>query len=260
MDALLALMRTLRDPARGCPWDRVQSFETIAPYTIEEGYEVADAIARDDMKALKEELGDLLFQVVFHAEMAAERGSFDFAAVVDALVDKMERRHPHVFGGAKIDTAHAQTEAWEAHKEHERRATKGRGASILDGVPLALPALARAAKIQRRLKRVGFDWPSAQEALVKLKEELSEIEREMAADAAPARLAEELGDLLFACANVSRLLDIDAEVALQAANRKVERRFREVEKRLEAQGQSPESATLAEMDRLWNDVKAEERD
>jgi MazG family protein len=259
IDALLALMRTLRDPKRGCPWDRVQSFETIAPYTIEEAYEVADAIARNDMKALKEELGDLLFQVVFHAEMAAERGSFDFAAVVSALVEKMERRHPHVFGTATIDTAHAQSEAWEVHKEHERRATKGLGASILDGVPLALPALARALKIQRRLKRVGFDWPNAQDALGKLKEELSELEHEMAAGKAPARLAAEVGDLLFACANVSRLLDIDAEVALQAANRKVERRFREVEKRLEAQGKTPESAMLAEMDALWNDVKLDER-
>ncbi len=174
----------------------------------------------------------------------------------------MERRHPHVFGSAKIDTAHAQTEAWEAHKEHERRATKSRGASILDGVPLALPALARAAKIQRRLKRVGFDWPNAQEAFGKLKEELNELEREMAAGAAgtaPARLAEELGDLLFACANVSRLLDIDAEVALQAANRKVERRFREVERRLEEQGKNPQDASLSELDALWNEAKTAER-
>jgi MazG family protein len=259
INALLALMRRLRDRERGCPWDRVQSFETIAPYTIEEAYEVADAIARDDMGALKEELGDLLFQVVFHAEMASERGSFAFADVVEALIGKMERRHPHVFGDAKIDSAEAQSHAWEAHKEYERRARQEPGASALEGVPLALPALARATKIQRRMRRVGFDWPNALDAFSKLKEELTELEHELQAGATKTRLAEELGDLLFACANVARLLDIDAEVALQAANRKVERRFRAVERRLQAQGKDADRASLAEMDQHWNAVKAEER-
>lgn len=258
MEALLTLMRRLRDRERGCPWDREQSFETIAPYTIEEAYEVADAIARGDLTALKEELGDLLFQVVFHAEIAAEKGAFDFAEVVDALVGKMERRHPHVFGGARIDTAAAQTEAWESHKEHERRRKNGEG-STLDGVPLALPALVRAAKIQRRLQRVGFDWPGAAAALGKLKEEIAELERALAARAGHHALAEEMGDLLFACVNVSRLLEIDAEAALRAAIQKVERRFRAVEARLAAEGRTPAQSSLEEMDRLWNEVKAKEK-
>jgi MazG family protein len=258
IEALLALMRRLRDRERGCPWDREQSFETIAPYTIEEAYEVADAIARGDLTALKEELGDLLFQVVFHAEMAAERGAFDFAAVVDALIAKMERRHPHVFGTARIESAEAQTLAWEAHKDQERRRKDGAG-SVLDGVPLALPALMRAAKFQRRLQRVGFDWPDASAAFGKLKEEMAELERALAERKGAQAIAEEVGDLLFASVNVSRLLEIDPEAALRAAMQKVERRFRAVEARLAAQGKTPAQATLEEMDRLWNAVKADEK-
>ncbi len=255
---LLELMRTLRDPERGCPWDRAQSFETIAPYTIEEAYEVADAIARGDMPALEEELGDLLFQVVFHAQMAEEKGAFAFADLVARLIAKMERRHPHVFGEMHIPTAEAQSAAWETQKAQERRA-KGGATSTLDGVPLALPALMRSLKIQQRLQRVGFDWEKPEDVLAKVKEELSELEHEMKDGSEPARIEDEFGDLLFVCANLSRFLGVDPEAALRAANAKVERRFRAVEAKLAALGKSPEQSTLAEMDALWDAVKAEER-
>src|SRR5215472_3259246 len=209
LDRLLAIMARLRDPERGCPWDRAQNFATIAPYTIEEAYEVADAIERADMPALKDELGDLLFQVVFHARMAEEAGLFAFDEVAATIADKMERRHPHVFGDVRIDSAAAQTAAWEQHKAAERRdraQRAGEGHSVLDGVALALPALLRAAKIQARAARIGFDWPQARPVFDKLAEEIAELKAEFEASADAARLEDELGDVLFAAANLARKL------------------------------------------------------
>ena len=209
LDRLLAIMARLRDKERGCPWDREQDFATIAPYTIEEAYEVADAVARGDTAALKDELGDLLFQVVFHARIAEEAGLFDFADVAAAIADKMVRRHPHVFGDVDIASAAAQTAAWEEHKAGERAAraqAAGRGESVLDGVALALPALLRAAKIQRRAARIGFDWSQPRPVMAKLIEEIGELEAELDGGADPARIEDEVGDLLFAAANLARKL------------------------------------------------------
>lgn len=261
MEKLLEVMARLRDPAGGCPWDREQDFATIAPYTIEEAYEVADAIERDDMPALKEELGDLLFQVVFHARMGEEAGLFTFDDVADALTDKMIRRHPHVFGTSEVKTPAAQTAAWEEHKAKERRASYGEAASALAGVPVNLPALARAQKIQKRAARVGFDWGDAVPALDKVDEEVRELRTELANRTAtgPERLEEEIGDLLFAVVNVARLTGTDAETALRRATLKFERRFRRVEALLAQRGKTPDQATLDEMDALWDRAKAEER-
>src|SRR5438874_6195348 len=209
LDRLLAIMAQLRDPERGCPWDRAQDFASIAPYTIEEAYEVADAIARRDQTALKDELGDLLFQVVFHARMAEEQGLFAFDDVAAAIAEKMERRHPHVFGDAEIASAAAQTEAWEEHKAAERRdraPPTGIAPSILDGVALALPALLRAVKVQSRAARIGFDWPEARPVFDKLAEEIAELEAELEAGADRRRLEDEIGDILFAVANLARKL------------------------------------------------------
>src|SRR5437588_860432 len=214
IDRLLAIMARLRDPDRGCPWDREQNFATIAPYTIEEAYEVADAIERQDMAALKDELGDLLLQVVFHARMAEEAGLFAFDDVAQAIADKMERRHPHVFGDAEIASVGAQNEAWEAHKAAERQASGG-AASVLDSVALALPALLRAAKISRRAARIGFDWPDARAVLPKLVEPIGELEAELDRGAPAAALDEEIGDLLFAATNLARNLDIEPETPLR---------------------------------------------
>src|SRR6185437_7261805 len=208
IDRLLAIMARLRDPERGCPWDIEQNFATIAPYTIEEAYEVADAIGREDMTALKDELGDLLLQVVFHARMAEEAGLFGFEDVAAAIADKMERRHPHVFGNAEIASVAAQNEACEAHKAAEREAAGG-AESVLDGVALALPALLRAAKISRRAARIGFDWPDARTVLPKIAEETAEIEAALDGAAGPPALEEEVGDLLFAAANLARKLDVE---------------------------------------------------
>src|SRR2546423_115632 len=202
IDRLLAIMARLRNPAQGCPWDREQDFATIAPYTIEEAYEVADAIERGDMAALKDELGDLLFQVVFHARMAEEAGLFGFDDVAEAIADKMERRHPHVFGDAEIASVAAQNEAWEAHKAAERHASGG-AESVLDGGALALPALLRAAKVSRRAARIGFDWPDARAVIPKLAEEITELEAELDQRADPAVVEEEMGDLLFAAAHLA---------------------------------------------------------
>jgi MazG family protein len=258
IERLLAVMAKLRDPNGGCPWDVEQDFATIAPYTIEEAYEVADAIERRDMTGLREELGDLLFQVVFHARMAEEAKLFDFHAVAGELADKMIRRHPHVFGDASIKDAGAQTEAWEAHKAKER-AAKG-PASALDNVPVNLPALTRAQKLQKRAGRVGFDWKAPLPALDKVEEEVRELRDELTAKTAdPARMAEEIGDLLFALVNVARLADVDAETALRHANAKFERRFRRIEALLAERGTTPEKSTLEEMDALWDRAKAEER-
>lgn len=262
IERLLAVMARLRDPAHGCPWDREQSFATIAPYTIEEAYEVADAIASGDMASVKEELGDLLFQVVFYAQMAREEGHFDFADIAQAIADKMERRHPHVFGEAKIESAAAQTQAWEAAKARERAAegkSAEKPASILDGVARALPALSRAEKLTKRAARHRFDWPEAAQVLDKIEEEIRELRAEIAAQAPQARLTDELGDLLFACANLARKLDLDPEAVLRQANDKFERRFHRVEALLRDRDRTPGDSTLEEMDGLWDDVKAEER-
>jgi len=251
IDRLLAIMARLRDPARGCPWDREQDFATIAPYTIEEAYEVADAIERGDMTALKDELGDLLFQVVFHARMAEEAGLFGFDNVAEAIADKMERRHPHVFGDAEIASVAAQNEAWEAHKAAERQAS-GAAASVLDGVALALPALLRAAKISRRAARIGFDWPDARAVIPKLAEEIVELEAELDQGADPAMVEEEMGDLLFAAANLARKLDIEPETALRRATAKFERRFRQVEALAAERGIGRD---LDALEALWQEVK-----
>lgn len=264
LERLLAVMARLRDPINGCPWDREQSFASIAPYTIEEAYEVADAIASGDMASVKEELGDLLFQVVFYAQMAREEGRFDFADIAQAIAEKMERRHPHVFGDAKIESAAAQTLAWEATKARERTAgandkSANKPGSILDGVARALPALSRAEKLTKRAARHRFDWPEAAQVLDKIEEEIRELRVEIAAQAPKARLTDELGDLLFACANLARKLELDPEAVLREANDKFERRFRRVEVLLEARGRAPGESTLEEMDGLWDDVKAEER-
>lgn len=257
IDELLKVMERLRDPEQGCPWDRAQSFATIAPYTLEEAYEVADAIARADMAELCEELGDLLFQVVFHAQMAREAGQFDFGDVVRAIVDKMVRRHPHVFADVQVADAAEQTRRWEAQKAEERA---GRAAqqdhSVLDGVALSLPALVRAEKLQKRAARVGFDWPDIAGPLAKVREELAEVEAELQAAAPAERVAAEIGDLLFAAVNVARHAGVDAETALRTATLTFERRFRAVEEALHRQGRSPSQAALEEMDALWEALKA----
>jgi nucleoside triphosphate diphosphatase len=258
---LLDVMAKLRSPQGGCPWDLEQTFATIAPYTIEEAYEVADAIERQDMAALKDELGDLLLQVVFHAQMAREAGSFDFEAVAAAIAEKMVRRHPHVFGDVTIETADAQTVAWEDHKENERRAkasAEGRAPSVLDGVAAGLPALMRAIKLQRRAARVGFDWPNAADVFVKIDEELSEIKSEIDNAGRPERVQDEIGDLLFAVVNLARHLDVDAEASLRHANAKFERRFRQVEARLGAAGRRAADVGLDALEALWQQVKAGE--
>ena len=255
INRLLAIMARLRDPDRGCPWDREQNFATIAPYTIEEAYEVADAIERKDMTALKDELGDLLLQVVFHARMAEEVGLFAFGDVAQAIADKMERRHPHVFGDAEIASVAAQNEAWEAHKAAEREA-KGEAASVVEGVAIALPALVRAAKISRRAARIGFDWPDADSVIDKIEEELDEIEDAIDDRAPPAALEEEIGDLLFATANLARKLDIEPETALRRATAKFERRFRRVETLAAERGIG---RNLDALEALWQEVKAEEK-
>jgi MazG family protein len=248
-------MAQLRDPARGCPWDRAQDFATIAPYTIEEAYEVADAIARGDTTALKEELGDLLFQVIFHSRMAEEAGLFAFGDVAAAIADKMLRRHPHVFEDAEITSAAAQSEAWEEHKASERRALAHRAGSresVLDGVALALPALMRAVKIQRRAARIGFDWPAAEAVFGKVAEEIAELKAELAQSADTSALEDELGDLLFTVANLARKLDIDPEAALRRATAKFERRFRRLETLAEQRGSGKDIDAL---EALWQEVK-----
>lgn len=258
LDQLLAVMRRLRDPERGCAWDIKQSFATIAPYTIEEAYEVAEAIELHDMPALKDELGDLLFQVVFHAQMADEAGQFDFHDVAAAITAKMIRRHPHVFADAGQRDAESQTIAWEALKAEERAAKAVGG--TLDGVSLALPALLRAFKLQKRASRVGFDWGAAEPVLDKIAEEIGELRQELAAGRPkPDAIEDELGDVLFAVANLARHLGVDPEAALRRTNAKFERRFRYIEEALDAKGIRPEHAGLERMDALWNAAKQKER-
>ena len=265
LEDLLVVMARLRDKDAGCPWDVAQSYATIAPYTIEEAYEVADAIARDDREALKEELGDLLLQVVYHAQMASEEGRFDFADVVDGIARKMVRRHPHVFGDAKRAEFLA-TDMWGRIKDAEKAERGGvNPLSRFGDVPLAFPALTRAVKLQKRAAKVGFDWASVAPVLDKAKEELDELKAavegaEETAEASPTKRAgEELGDLLFAIANVARHLGVDPEGALREANAKFVRRFGQVEDALARHGRKAEDATLEEMDRLWDEAKASEK-
>jgi len=263
LQRLLDIMARLRDPETGCVWDVEQTFATIAPHTIEEAYEVADAIERSDMAALREELGDLLLQVVYHARMASEAGHFGFAEVAATIADKMIARHPHVFGDAEVASSAAQTRQWEARKAEERHrkaSANGEAApSALDGVILALPALTRAIKIQNRAARVGFDWDGADQVLDKVREEIDEIAREMGRHAPAARLDDEVGDLLFACVNLARKLSIDPEGALRRGTAKFERRFHRVEALLAESGRTPETSDLGEMESLWGRAKAEER-
>lgn len=259
LDRLLAIMARLRDPERGCPWDCQQDFSTIAPYTIEEAYEVVDAIARNDSRALKDELGDLLFQVVFHARMAEEKDLFTFDDVAAAIADKMERRHPHVFGDVEIASVAAQNRAWEEHKAAERRRrARGAGApeSVLDGIALALPALMRAVKLQRRASRIGFDWPDARAVFDKIAEEIAELRAEVDHDGERGRLEDEMGDVLFAVANLARKLEIDPEAALRRATAKFERRFRRVETL--AAARQPGGSDLEALEALWQQAKREE--
>ncbi|HUL47651.1 MAG TPA: nucleoside triphosphate pyrophosphohydrolase [Steroidobacteraceae bacterium] len=262
LEALLTLMARLRDPQRGCPWDLKQTFETIAPYTIEEAYEVADAIERGEHQRLRDELGDLLFQVVFHARMAEERGWFDFAEVAESIHGKLVRRHPHVFAGASIEPQHLPRE-WEAQKAREREQAAGADGErgTLAGVPRALPALVRAAKLGRRAARVGFDWPDAAGVRAKVDEELGELDAALAAGGEPAGggaggdVAAELGDLLFAVVNLSRHLELDAEAALRNANAKFERRFGNMERLAAERGLVLERLSAAQWDELWTETK-----
>ena len=262
MTRLLQVMAWLRDRQHGCPWDIDQTFQTIAPYTIEEAYEVADAIERNDLPALKEELGDLLLQVVYHAQIASEVAAFSFNDVAAAIAAKMIDRHPHVFGDARIDTAEAQTVSWEARKAAERAARLSSGdtpaspSGTLDGVARALPALMRAEKLQKRASRVGFDWQKTGPVIDKIEEELRELRAEMEVGKIDqTRLADELGDVLFAVANLARHCKVDPEVALRATNDKFERRFVHIERRLAETGRLPAEASLEEMEALWQEAK-----
>jgi nucleoside triphosphate diphosphatase len=267
IDRLLAIMAALRTPGSGCPWDLEQDFSTIAPYTLEEAYEVADAIERGDFVDLREELGDLLLQVVFHARMAEEAPLFDFGDVVEAITTKLIRRHPHVFGDARDLSPEAVKSLWAEIKAEEKReraaAHEKSGAppqahGALAGVPLPLPALTRALKLQEKASKVGFDWNDAKAVLAKLREETTEIEEALAADDEAAVRAE-VGDLLFVVANLARHVRVDPEQALRGANAKFERRFAHIEARLKQQGRAPDEATLDEMDALWDEAKREER-
>ena len=258
MDALMAIMRALRAPVTGCPWDLEQDYATIAPYTIEEAYEVADAIARGSMTDLREELGDLLLQVVYHTQMAREDGAFGFGDVVRGICEKMIRRHPHVFGDEKARAPGVAGRVWEDAKAEEKAAGDGKPESAVDGVPLPLPALTRAVKLQAKAARVGFDWPDIGPVFDKLAEETAELKAGMAAGDRK-RIFEECGDLLFVHANLARHLDVDPEAALRAANDKFTRRFRAVEDKLHNRGRTPADSDLAEMDALWDEAKGEEK-
>jgi nucleoside triphosphate diphosphatase len=266
IDDLLAIMARLRDRTSGCPWDVEQTFATIAPYTIEEAYEVADAIDRGDLPALKDELGDLLLQVVFHARMAEEQGAFAFADVVTAISDKMIRRHPHVFAGASVEDAEAQTRAWDEHKRRERDAAGHADGSALAGIARGLPEWQRAVKLQHKAAKIGFDWPGPAPVIAKLHEEIEEVRVEFAAlaeapgDAAVRdRLEDEIGDLMFVCANLARHAKVDVGSALRRANHKFERRFRLMETLAAADGVELASLSLEAQDRYWDRAKAAEK-
>jgi len=256
INRLLEIMKTLRDPEHGCPWDKEQGFSSIAPYTIEEAYEVADAIERNDMGDLCAELGDLLFQVVYHAQIAEEKGSFNFEDIVDGIIIKLLQRHPHVFGDKQIDNAKAQPRAWERFKVQEREIKlNGKYISVIDGVILNMPSLSRAQKIQSRAATVGFDWKDTQSVLEKVNEEITELRRELSDRPDKTRVMEELGDLLFTCVNLARHMDIDAEAALRSANYKFETRFRYIEDMLSEQNKRFEDVSLEELDKLWEAAK-----
>jgi ATP diphosphatase len=285
LQRLIEIMAALRTPGTGCPWDLEQTFQTIAPYTIEEAYEVADAIGRGDLADLKDELGDLLLQVVYHSRMAEEKGAFAFADVADAVNAKMIRRHPHVFGSQEERAAGAQPDFWARIKAQERAAkaaertrlaspgtqapATAHGSKLLADVPVGLPALTRAIKLQDKAARVGFDWPDIAPVFAKMKEEIAELE-EVALDADPrsaraqgtadvAAIEEELGDMLFVMANIARHLKLDPETALRKANDKFTRRFTYIERRLSEMGKTPEESSLEEMDALWNEVRAKDK-
>jgi len=258
---LRAVMAALRDPETGCPWDREQTLDTIAPYTIEEAYEVAEAIAHDDMAELRDELGDLLFQVVYHAQMADERGAFDFDDVANAIADKMIRRHPHVFADDRAESPEEVGGIWEDIKKRER-AEKGRDApeSVLDEVPLALPGLTRAWKLHRKASRAGFDWSSPQQVFAKIREELDELEAEIVGGEPPDRIADELGDVLFTIVRLAGFVNQDPEVVMRAAQRKFTRRFKYMEARLQAEDRPMSEASMDELETLWHAAKRAERE
>jgi MazG family protein len=261
IDELLATMAKLRDPAGGCPWDLEQDFATIKPYTIEEAYEVGDAIDRGDLDDLRGELGDLLFQVVYHAQMASEQHAFAFEDVARAINDKMIARHPHVFGDAEVRTAASQTDAWEKQKAAERAAKaakQGRALSVLDDVPIGLPALMRAEKLGKRAARTGFDWPDVAGVVAKLREELDEIEGALAEGSSQA-VQEEIGDLLFACAQLARKAGADAEESLRLANLKFARRFQAMEAAARAEGSALSDESMDRLEERWNQAKAEQQ-
>ena len=261
MNDLLVIMQKLRTPETGCPWDLVQTFETIAPYTIEEAYEVDDAIRAGDMTALRDELGDLLLQTVFHARIAEEGGDFSFDDVVASICEKMIRRHPHVFGDASVEGAGAQTAEWELQKEQEREilaVERGEVPSALNGVAGSLPALLRAVKLQKRAARVGFDWPNTLQVLDKVQEECAELVEAYQGTDNQEHIKEEYGDLMFVMANLARHLNLDPEEALRAANSKFERRFKKVEGKIAEMGKTMAGSTLEEMDVQWDLVKKEE--
>jgi len=258
LERLLKIMAQLRDPDEGCPWDMAQTFETILPHTIEEAYEVADAIQRGDMPELRDELGDLLFQVVFYAQMASEIKAFDFDDIAQGISEKMVRRHPHVFGGESVAGVAEQNEAWERHKAKERRSRNvGKKPGELDGVALALPALIRAEKLQKRAAKVGFDWSTVAGPLAKIEEELNEIKAELVDHQEPERLRDEMGDLLFSCVNLARHLGVDAESALRQANAKFEQRFRTLENHVGNQGDTVSGLSGEQLDTIWEKVKKE---
>jgi len=260
LTALITLMEKLRDPVTGCPWDRRQNFHTIAPYTIEEAYEVADAIARGDMARLKDELGDLLFQVVFHAQMAREQGSFCVSDVVEAIVTKMVRRHPHVFSGARSTGPEALEDSWESIKAAERIAAGDPAESLMDGIAAGLPGLIRAGKLQKQAARCGFDWPQLASVLAKLREEISELEEAISRrdEGAKAAMNSELGDVLFSVVNVARHLGLDAEASLAAANSRFEWRFRTMEELQEQDSGGLAALSAAELETLWRAAKTKE--
>jgi MazG family protein len=256
IDRLLSIMETLRDPEQGCPWDREQTYASIVPHTLEEAYEVADAIEQGDWAHLPSELGDLLFQVVFYAQIAKEEGRFDFDDVVTAVSDKLVRRHPHVFGGEQVASAEEQSERWEAHKAAEREQKPAGSAGALADVARALPAVQRAGKLQGRAVRAGFEWPRDEDVVAKVDEELEELRQEIGEQPDPDRLEHEVGDLLFAAVGLGRRLGVDPETALRRANERFERRFRHMEESLWGAGRSMEEAETAELKALWQRAKA----
>jgi len=262
IEKLIEVMRRLRDPKDGCPWDLEQDFKSIAPHTLEETYEVVEAIEQGDAQAIKEELGDLLFQIAFHAQLGSEAGLFDFNQIAEAVADKMVERHPHVFGDRDAKTAQAVLANWETDKAIKREAAAkadNRPISALDGISTALPAILRALKLQKRAARTGFDWTDAKDILAKIHEEIGELEVEIKKDANKDGIEDELGDLFFVMVNLARRLEIDPEGALRRTNRKFERRFREIEKRLADAGRKLEDASLEEMEANWTTIKREEK-